>query len=306
MNSKFSPKPIKKQHKVSPVRIMNNNGRFHIEGIGKWHHYWRDPYHLMLTIPWVGFVSILAGSYVLINAIFGFLYCLQPGSINGAQSRSFYDAFFFSVQTLASIGYGVMSPATFYAHILVTIESIVSLSLIAVFTGLAFARFSRPTSKIIFSDVMIIAPHDGVPTLILRCANKRRNYVLEAQARLFLVRDEITQEGESLRRFYDLKLERDRNPSFALSWSIMHKIDSSSPLYNITPEQLETVQAQFIVSVSGIDDTVAYTITTRQIYSYHDIRWNHRFIDLILKSPQGDRYIDYTYFHHTQPMGQQL
>ncbi|MCU0565111.1 MAG: ion channel [Oculatellaceae cyanobacterium Prado106] len=283
-------------------RIENRDGKFAVADLGAWYVYWRDPYHLMLTVPWWGFVGIVSGAYVLINVIFAILFLLGGDAIIGAKPGDFWDAFFFSVQTLASIGYGVMSPKTFYAHTIVMVESIVSLLAIAVVTGLAFARFSKPTARIIFSEVAVVERYNGLDTLTFRAANGRHNQIVEAQVMMTLLRDEKTQEGHFMRRFYEMKLARHRSPSFILTWSIMHPIDEDSPLYGETPESLAKSRAQIVISLTGLDETVAYTIHSRHVYSAQEVRWDHRFMDIIHKSPNGDRYLDYTHFHHTLPL----
>jgi inward rectifier potassium channel len=290
------PKPSKER-----IAILNNNGRLQFQGGDRWQDYWGDPYHLMLTIPWSGFVFMVALGYVLVNAIFACLYLLQPNSMNGARPGSFEDAFFFSVQTLASIGYGTISPATTYAGILVTIEAILSLLAIALVTGLAFARFSKPTARIIFSRYAVITQHNGVPTLMFRTANQRQNLILEAQAKVYLTRDEITQEGVQFRRVYDLKLSRDINPRFSLTWNVMHPIDVASPLYGLTADQWTMGMPQILVTLMGLDETVAYNIHDRHIYGIADVLWDHRMADVVSQTDNGDRYIDYTRFNDVVP-----
>jgi inward rectifier potassium channel len=284
--------------------IQKKDGIFEIQGMGHWRSYWRDPYHFMLTIPWVGFGSIVGLGYVLINAFFACLYLLEPNNLTGGRSGSFEDAFFFSVHTLASIGYGVIAPKTTYANVLVTIEAIVSLLLIAVVTGLSFARFSKPTSRILFSRHAVVTLHEGVPTLMFRAANKRRNFILDAQAKAYISRDEITAEGIRYRRVYDLKLLRTTNPSFALTWNIMHAIDAESPLYGITEATWHDGQPQIIISLMGLDDTVAYNIQVRHVYHTPDLLWYHRLADVIHFQENGDRYLDYDFFHETIPHNQ--
>ncbi|MGI0491166.1 ion channel [Alkalinema pantanalense CENA528] len=287
------------------VRIASRDGKFQVDGLNAWYRYWRDSYHLMLTIPWWGFVSIVSSVYIVINAMFAILYLLEPDALSGARPGSFEDAFFFSVHTLGSIGYGVIAPKTTYANTIVTLEAIMSLLMIAVVTGLAFARFSRPTARILFSKQAVVVPHNGVPTLILRSANQRRNQILEAEARLYLIRDEYTLEGEFIRRFHELPLLRSRTPSFTLTWNIMHPIHETSPLYGETPESLATSHAQLIISLIGIDETVTETIHARNTYSNHEVMWDHRFMDIFYLSQTGDRYLDYRYFHEVQPHSSQ-
>jgi inward rectifier potassium channel len=283
-------------------RIENRDGKFNIVGLDVWYLYWRDPYHLALTIPWLGFMGLVSIAYILINVVFALLYLAGGDCIVGADPGDFWDAFFFSVQTLASIGYGVMSPSTFYANAIVTLESIISLLAIAVVTGLAFARFAKPTARIVFSQAAVIDQFNGVPTLMFRAANKRHNQIVEAQMNVYLLRDEKSLEGTFLRRFYELKLVRHRTPSFTLTWTVMHPIDEDSPFYGQTPESLAKMKAQLIVSLSGTDETVAYTIHARHIFAHSDILWAHRFTDIVYKSPNGDRYLDYTNFHQALPL----
>jgi inward rectifier potassium channel len=222
--------------------------------------------------------------------------------IENAHPGSFSDAFFFSVQTITSIGYGSMYPTTTYANILVSIEVLVGFIGIALITGLAFTRFSQPTAKVIFSRVATISEHNGLPTLMLRAANQRHNQIIEAEVRVYLIRDEVTLEGEYIRRFHTLNLLRDRNPQFTLSWTVMHPIDESSPLWQITPEFLASTRATIVVSLSGIDETVSQPLHAPYSYGVNDILWSHRFANIIHQTPAGQRYIDYTHFHQAIPL----
>jgi inward rectifier potassium channel len=284
------------------VNIRIENGHFQIAGLNAWYSHWREPYHLLLTIPWLGFVAIVVFSYLAVNAIFALLYLAGGDCIANATPGSFWDHFFFSVQTLASIGYGAMYPKTFYAHAIVTIEAIFSLVGIALLTGLAFARFSRPTARVAFSQYAVILPHEGVPTLCFRTANQRRNQILEAQLKVYLLRDEITTEGEYLRRIHDLRLIRHQTPGFSLTWLVLHPIDELSPLYGMTPGALAETNCVITTLLSGIDETVTQVVHARHNYVPQDILWNHRFVDLVYKTPDGNRYIDYTHFHEVIPL----
>jgi inward rectifier potassium channel len=279
------------------VRIENNNGRLTIPGLNRWYYLWREPYHLLLTIPWVGFMSIVSAAYLGINALFAVAYLAGGDCLEGAKPGSFSDAFFFSVQTLASIGYGAIHPKTFYADCLVTLEAVASLLLIAVVTGLSFARFSRPTARVLFSHFIIINTHNQQPTLMFRVANERRNNILESTAHVYIVLDEVTAEGEFMRRIHELKLHRQRTPSLTLSWTIMHSIDSNSPLYSLTAADLQRLHAQVNVSIGGIDETVAYSITARHSYAADEILFDHRFEDIIHRESNGHGYFDYSRFH---------
>lgn len=293
---------MRKKHRTPrPVRIIKRDGRLNIEGLGAWYSYWRDPYHLLLTIPWTGFLTLTVAGFFATNFLFALVYLAGGNCIANAKPGSLSDVFFFSVQTLATIGYGTMYPQTYYANCVVTIEVLVGMLGVAMATGLAFARFSRPTARVLFSRVAVIAPQDGVPTLMFRAANERRNTILEAQMQVRLARDEVTQEGHFMRRFYELKLVRSHSPLFALSWTAMHRIDEDSPLYGETPESLAEAEAEFLVTMNGIDETVVQTIHTRHTYAVRELLWNMHFVDILFKSKDGQRCIDYSRFHDVVP-----
>jgi len=294
---------MKKKHRTpKPVHIVKRDGRFNIEGLDKWYSYWREPYHLLITIPWSGFLALISLGYFATNFLFALLYLAGGDCIANARHGSFSDAFFFSIQTMDTIGYGMMYPRTLYANIVVTIEALIGLLAVAMGTGLAFARFSRPTARVLFSRVAVIAPYDGVPTLMFRAANQRRNQILEAQLRVRLVRDEVNQEGEFLRRFYDLKLVRSQNPVFSLSWTAMHPIDEHSPLNGATPESLAETESMLVITLSGLDETVSQTIYARHTLIALEILWNMRFVDIVSRPKDGHRYIDYSRFHDVTPV----
>ncbi len=283
------------------IQIRIEDGRFEIVGMNAWYSHWRDPYHLILTIPWQGFAASIIGAYLGTNVIFALLYLAGGDCVANAAPGAFWDRFF-SVQTLGSIGYGAMFPKTVYANAIVTIESMSSLIGIAMLTGLAFARFSNPTARVAFSEVATIAPHDSVPTLSFRMANQRSNQILEAQLKVYLMRDEVTPEGQYIRRILDLPLVRNQSPSFALSWLALHPIDESSPLSGMTPEALVETNSTIVVTLSGVDETVTQMMYARHTYAPQDILWNYRFVDLVYKAPDGDRYLDYKHFHDVVPL----
>ncbi len=262
---------------------------------------WRDLYHVMLILPWLGFLGLIGLLYVVMNALFALAYLLVPGSIAGATPGSFSDAFFFSVQTMATIGYGVMSPQTLYSHILVAIEALVGLLGVAMATGLMFSRFSRPTARVLFSQVAVISTYNGIPTLIFRAANQRHNQILEAQVQLALVRDEVSTEGLTMRRFYDLKLLRSRTPIFFLTWTVMHPIDEESPLYGLSPEALWDSNLEIVVILTGLDENFSQTIHARHSFIAEDIHWGKQFVDILTILPNGDRAVDYGRFHDIIP-----
>jgi inward rectifier potassium channel len=294
------PCQVKSGH--TKLKINFNNGRFEVPDLNRWQSYWQEPYYLMLTISWWEFFILTAIAYVIINVIFAVGYLLGGDCIATLEPNSFGAAFFFSVQTIASIGYGVMNPTTTYANILVTIEALIGTVGIALMAGLAFAKFSQPTARVMFSKVAVITDYNGVPTLMLRAANRRHNQILEAQVRVYLMQDEISREGEFMRRFYLLKLVRDRTPRFTLSWTIMHSIDDASPLWQASSESLVNARATLVISFNGIDETVFHSLHAPHTYSANDILWNHRFVDLFHYNSQGQQYIDFKYFHEVEPL----
>ena len=279
------------------VLIAFQNGRYSVAGLGVWHAYWRDPYHLLLTLPWPAFLMVMVGFYGVINTLFALAYLAGGNGIANAKPGSFLDAFFFSVQTLASIGYGAMYPTSTYAHALVALEAITSIIGIALMTGLVFARFSQSTARVMFTRVAVITPYNDIPTLMLRTANQRRNQILEAKLRLYLLRDEVSVEGEFMRRVYPLRLLRDHTPAFTLTWTAMHPIDEQSPLYGATPHSLEVTKTTLLASLTGIDETVSQAMHARHSYAAHEILWNQRFVNIIHKAADGHRYVDYAHFH---------
>jgi inward rectifier potassium channel len=254
-------------------------------------------------MPWRWFFGIQAAAYVLFNAVFALLYLAAPGSIANARPGSFTDAFFFSVQTMATIGFGVMAPATFYANVMVTIEALLGMASVAVAAGLIFARFSQPTARVLFSRVAAVTPFNGVPTLMFRCANQRRNQIFEAQVHVDFARQETSAEGMELRRSYELNLARDRNPQFSLSWTVMHAIDAASPLYGIDPDLLAGQEASIVVTLSGIDETISQRVFARTSYRADEILWGRKFVDILSETEDGQTLVDYRRFHDTVESG---
>jgi len=279
--------------------IVNQDGKFEVTGLN-WRKLWRDPYHLMLTIPWSGFFLLITLGYLVLNLLFALAYLAGGDCIANARPDSVLDRFFFSVQTLASIGYGVMYPKTVYANTMVTLESIVGLTGIAVMTGLSFARFSRPTARILFSKVAVITRHNDIPTLMFRAANERTNLILEATMHCYLFRDEITREGKSMRRIYDLKLVRSQTPNFMLTWTVMHQIDETSPLSGMTAADFKRTNTTLTIILSGIDETVSQMVYARHVYIPKHILTEKQFVDVIFHTENGNRYIDYSLFHDVE------
>jgi inward rectifier potassium channel len=276
--------------------VTINLGRFEVTKLGVTRFSPHDAFHLIMSLTWAQFFAGAVTVYLMANLVFACVYSLGDHAINNA--TRFSDCFFFSVETLATVGYGSMSPGSFYGHCVATVEIITGMLSMAVITSLVFARFSKPTARILFSRVAVIAPYDGVPALMLRVANQRQSYILEANASLVLVRDEETADGHSLTRFHDLKLQRSRSPMFALSWQIMHRIDETSPLYGVTKQQIEDGDMRLAVTLSGVDEIFAAGITARHSYSHEDILFERRFVDIFIEGEHARHlYVDLGRFH---------
>ena len=272
-------------------------GHREIETLGLTQGFWTDLYHRAMTVYWPVFFGSAAVLFVTLNAVFGFLYWLGHEPIANAEGNGPLAYFYFSIETLATVGYGDMHPQTDYGHLIATVEIFTGMSFLAVMTGLIFARFSRPRARFVFADIAVITRHEGRQALMIRTANARHNTISRANARLWLIRAERSREGDQLRRFYELKLDRSEHPMFVLSWMLFHIIDKDSPLYGATAADLEEGDALFVLNVGGLDDSSAQQLYARHVYSWRDIRWNHRYKDITSVSPQGRFLLDYTKFN---------
>ncbi|NJM20882.1 MAG: ATP-sensitive inward rectifier potassium channel 10 [Richelia sp. RM2_1_2] len=288
--------------KISARRTVNPDGNFNVvrKGVSKFD--WGDLYHALLTLSWIKLFAVVAAGYVITNVLFAFLYLAAGDGVENMRQGDFSDAFFFSVQTMATIGYGAMYPKTLFANILVAIEALLGLLGVSMGSGLVFARFSLPKARVMFSSVAVIAPYNGVPTLMFRVANERQSWILEAQVNVSLLTSEITQEGQTMRRFYNLPLFRDRSSLFALTWTVMHPINENSPLYDITLDKMLGEEMEILITLTGIDQTVSENIHAHHSYIPTEIFWNHQFVDILTKTQDGRRSVDYNRFHDTTPL----
>ncbi len=257
-----------------------------------------DIYLYLMTCSWTLLLVQIAGTFFLANTLFAFAYYLDGGIEN---AHTFADHYFFSVETMATVGYGKMAPTTFLAHLLMSFEALAGLLGFALVTGLIFAKFSRPTARIRFSRYAVVAQRDGVPSLVFRLANVRANQIVEAQLHLVFSRMERTIEGETWRRFYDLDLVRNRNAIFAYSWTVVHQILPGSPLYGATAQSLEESRAWVVAAVTGLDETLSQTVHARCFYDNSDIRWGARLSDAIITGPDGSYSFDFDRFDEIEP-----
>lgn len=254
---------------------------------------WRDTYHLILTLSWPGFAGLVFGIYLLINLVFAGLYMLGPHAIAEMPPGSFSDAFFFSVETLATVGYGHMYPESFYGHLIATLEIIVGMFGLAVITGLIFVRFSRPTARIQFSKVAVIASFDGIPHLMIRVANLRHQAMVEPEFRMILLRTTITAEGEEMRRFRSLPLEFDHVIAFPAVLTIRHRIDEGSPLFRLSPRDFQQQDIRIMASIVGVDTVIVAPVQSFGDYNYDQIKWNQRFVEIYDQNEEGEWTVDY-------------
>lgn len=262
----------------------------------------RDPYYLVLTVSWPVFFGLTVSFYLTANLLFALAYLAVPGCINNARPGVFVDHFFFSIETLATVGYGVMSPANIYGHAVASTEIIFGLMSMAVITGLVFTRFSRPRPRLLFSKVAVVGPYERHPALMLRVVNERHGAVAEASARVTLLRRYQTASGKMLRRFHDLRLERPSTPVLNLSWSLIHHIDEDSPLWGLTAEDMAREDLLLLVSISGYDESISASVVARQTYSARHILFDHEFIDVMDQVPGGEVVLDMTRFHDVMPV----
>jgi inward rectifier potassium channel len=288
------------KRKPAPVSIRAGQVEFVKVNTDAWR--WRDVYRWLLGLRWPQFTAIAVGVYITLNLLFAALYSVEPGSIAGSTGGSwFFDCFFFSVQTLATVGYGHMYPQTLYGHVVTTIEIMSGLFLLAVMTGLIFVRFSRPIARVVFSNSIVVAPLNGKPTLMVRVGNENHHSMVEAEFRIMFSRDEPLLEGGDFRYFYTLKLHFDRLTVFPAALTLRHTIDETSPLFGATPESLEARRVLFIVSVVGIDPVIAAAVQTQKDYSWREVRFGERFVEIYTEHGGGRLTVDYGRLHDTEP-----
>lgn len=256
----------------------------------------KDLYHDLLSMSWKKTLLYFTLFFILINSVFATLYWLEPGSLHNSDNR-WLTCFFFSVQTLGTIGYGFLAPATLMANILVTIEAVLGLISIAIMTGLFFAKFSRPFAKVEFTKNMVITQWDGKKTLIFRMINLRDNRIIDSSVSVTLLRKEPTHQGRDFRRFHDLKLVRSKIPTLTMSINVMHVIDEDSPLYGMTEDSSHAFEGDLIVALIGTDSTFGQTIHSTHMYRAEDLRWNQQFKDMVFVQPDGTREVDYANFN---------
>jgi inward rectifier potassium channel len=286
--------------KAKAQQLLDSRGRLLIERRGVKTAFARDIYHFLRTTSWTRIMGLFATLFIVTNLVFALI--LYVGHARVMNAHDFVDYFWFSVQTLATIGYGNLAPADSFANAIVLIESFIGIILSALITGIFFARFSTPSPRVLFSRVAIISTLEGKRVMQFRMANERATAIVEATARVYLTRDEKLASGEQMRRVYDLPLRRSTSPVFALSFLAVHSIDEASPLHNQTADDLRANGTNIVITLTGIDDRLAATVHTRYIYTADDIVFDQRFADLFKRDPEtGTRYLDLGPLHETIP-----
>jgi inward rectifier potassium channel len=265
--------------------------------------FWTDLHHHAMVASWPAFFAALGVAFVFVNLVFASLYALGDDPIANARPGNFFDLFFFSVETLATVGYGDMHPRTTYGHIVATLGTFVGITSLAVVAGLVFTRFSRPRARLVFALNPVIGAYDGAKTLMVRFANARHNMISDATAKLWMLKTEETAEGRRFRRFRRLELARDENPSFALTWTIMHVIDEASPLHGWSADDLAASDSILIVTLSGLDETSNHFVHARKEYPIKDVMLDHDYEDITRTDEAGVTWLDYTKFHATRRAG---
>jgi inward rectifier potassium channel len=260
----------------------------------------RDIYHLILRVPWSVALAGLAVVYLAFNVCFATAYDVF-GGVGGLSSDSFRDYFFFSVQTMATIGYGTMYPVTTTAHVLVTCEAIVGMTIVALTTGLIFAKFSAVRARIQFAENLVIGPLDGIPTIMIRMGNERSSQIIDGVVRVVVYRTEVSVEGVKMYRMYDLPLERERAPALSRSWTVLHRVRPGTLLHGYTPEQFVKDEIEFLVALTGLDELTGQTMHARFTYDGAKTVWGARHADLLADRPDGGLVLDMTRFQHIVP-----
>jgi len=259
----------------------------------------RDAYHTFLQMRWSASIALIALGFIAVNLVFAVGYYVF-GGVTGTDG-SFFEATSFSVETLATIGYGAMYPTSTIAHILMIIESIVSLILTALVTGLVFTKFARPTTRIAFSTSAVVTPHEGMRTLIFRASNRRSNVIVEATIHVVAVFTTFTAEGKMFYKAVDLKMVRDRQVGMTRGWTLMHVVDDTSPLFGADAKKLQELEFELYIALTGIDDVSMQTVHAMHKYTDAQIRVDHHFEDSLIPLDNGEFLVDLTKFDVVVP-----
>ena len=302
---RFDP-GLTQQYTGALLRAINKDGSFNVRRKGL-HGFGGNLYTLLVNTSWSRFLGLVAAVFLALNVTFAGIYLsLGPGEIHASSSETglgvFGQAFFFSAQTLTTVGYGALYPVGLAAHIISSFEVTMGLLGFALATGMVFARFSRPSSKLVFSDQMVIAPYGETTSLQFRVANQRNNVIAEVEARMLLMTVEQDDRGELKRNFTELTLERKSVLFLALTWNIVHPIDQASPLWNRSSEDLKRMQAELLILIKGYDDSFSQVVHTRYSYRWDEIEWSARFAPAFGIAAGGHMMLDVGKISETAPV----
>ncbi|MDB5517457.1 MAG: potassium transporter [Tardiphaga sp.] len=262
-------------------------------------HFWTDISHRCMTASWPSFIGGAALVFLVFNALFASFYWIGDRPIANVPGGAYIDYLYFSIETLSTAGYGDMHPQTHYGHFIATVELFTGIFSMSLMTGLIFARFARPDARLLFAEHPVISVYDGNPTLMMRFANERNTLIGNATATLWMLRNEVTQEGRRTRRFTELALQRNESPALVLSWTLFHVIDENSPLYGLGPDGMAAANIGLVVVVSGYDEVAAQTVHARKAYEHHRIKHGHRYADIMETLEDGRLKVGYGRFHET-------
>ena len=260
----------------------------------------RDMYHALLRVPWWATICIIVFGYLGLNAIFAGIYDLTGGIANAAPG-SYLDDFFFSIQTMGTIGYGQMVPVSRAANIVVSIESVTGLVVTALATGLVFARFSQTRARVMFSAKVAIGRLNGIPHVMVRVGNERRGQIVDTHFRLTLMRTTKSAEGVTIYRSQELPLVRSRAYALSRAWMILHEIGEESPLHGDNAESLQRDEGELIAEIAGIDETSLQSVHANHTWEAQAFAWNSRLADIITETPDGNVLLDMTRFDDVVP-----
>jgi inward rectifier potassium channel len=292
------------------LRLLNRDGSFNVQSRGRGLHAFLA-YSNLVSTTWNRFFLFVAIVYLTLNGFFavGYVLCGQGGLVNTLDTgiySPFLKAFFFSIHTSATIGYGSTVPVGVPTNVLVALESVVSLLGLAVVTGLVFARFSRPIADILFSKNALITYLGDLRSFQFRIINSRNNQIIDLHVRLLVSRFENNASGTAVRRYYPLRLERESVVFFPLSWTVVHPIDRDSPLFGVTEDELCASGAEFLILLTGMDETFSQVVNTRSSYRANEVIWDAKFTDIFVYDPEGRMAgVDIKRFHDTTRVSKQ-
>jgi inward rectifier potassium channel len=282
-------------------RMINRDGSFNVKRIGTGFHY-KELYHFLINISWPKFFLLTFSTLIIANLCFALVYYFigsnnLVGSHNGSIQNSFLDGLFFSVQTLTTVGYGGIIPKGFATNSVAALEAMIGLLGFALITGLLYGRFSKPTSRILYSRNALISPYETMNALMFRLANQRKTNLMDIEARVLFSYVDLNS-PEKVRRYKQMKLESSSVNFLALNWTLVHPIDQESPLWGITKEDLQSIHAELLILIKGFDETFSQNVHSRFSYRYDELIWGGRFTKAYTTNEEGQILFDVNNIHN--------